>query len=258
MKPTKQPDPPNNAMEPAASQPVPRRRAPQSLVTKLSVRRIEALVEKTHLTQTEIGRLAGVSQSWMGSLMRGEVEPGEKVLHRLHDTLDAMEATLLPGATDGQQPAGEGPADARRRLPRGRVLGHEQMLALLAASPGWLADWILWAKETGARPNELAVLLWRDVDLRARQVRLRSSKTDRAVRKLRLSDLLYSWCLRFPKARPGDLVLRSGPGLARELAAAGKRAGLGPVTPMTIRRSIAHACIEAARHAAEPARPTLH
>lgn len=254
--------PPNDSSKRARPTEGPKRPCrPQSLVTRLTVQRLKALEEETHLLPAQIARLAGVSRSWLGRLLRGEVEPGERILECLHEALEALETTLLrpprpPAAGDSKR------TTPSRRRRAGVILSREQVPALLAVSSGPLASWITWAAETGLRPRELAALRWGDIDLVARTVCLRRSKTDRTPRRLPLSGLLYAWCLHYPKAKPADRVLKTGPGLVRDLAAAGTRAGLGAITPMTIRLSVAAWCAEESPRAeglgqgADP--PTVH
>lgn len=79
-----------------------RHKRPQSLVTKQIVERAERICEQTRLTPQSLAQLAGIEWTFLRRLLRAELEPGEQMLRQLHQTLDAIDKTLLEQERRGE------------------------------------------------------------------------------------------------------------------------------------------------------------
>lgn len=74
----------------------------QSLPTKAIVERAKQMCEQLHLDTRGLAKLAGIEQSLLRRLLRGEIEPGEQMLRQLHTALDAIGNALLEQERRGE------------------------------------------------------------------------------------------------------------------------------------------------------------
>ncbi|MHC4275995.1 MAG: tyrosine-type recombinase/integrase [Planctomycetota bacterium] len=92
-----------------------------------------------------------------------------------------VQATLVPF-----NPVADVPRFAERRNHR-RSLTREEIDLLLERSGQWRPVWLCFLT-TGMRRSELVNLTWNDVDLKARKIYIRTSKTDAGVRTAYITD----------------------------------------------------------------------
>lgn len=99
--------------------------------------------------------------------------------------------------------------------------------------------WLMVALYLGGRLSEVERIRWEDLDLEARAVRLRGTKTRRADRHLPLAEPLAELLDQVPVADRHGPIAGAWPNVRRDLAQACARAGIPRCSPNDLRRTFA-------------------
>jgi integrase len=129
------------------------------------------------------------------------------------------------------------PSFKARYIPRHRHLAPMDLERLMPCVPQRRRLWVMVAVYTGACLGELERMDWRDVNFKARTIRIRGTKTDARPRDAQIPDPLLPWLL--SARRPSGLVLGRWGNVCRDLAIYCGRAKIDPVTPNDLRRTFA-------------------
>ncbi|MAT29515.1 MAG: hypothetical protein CMN29_32040 [Sandaracinus sp.] len=131
------------------------------------------------------------------------------------------------------------PKLSAKYVPKDRFLTRAEFRALRDALPEDRRVWVTVAVFTGARLSELRRLRWEHVDLEARRVRVRGTKTRASDRWVPMSPALAEALGSVPEEERRDRVLSHWKNVRRDLAAACDRLGIPRVSPNDLRRTLA-------------------
>jgi integrase len=131
------------------------------------------------------------------------------------------------------------PAYTAKYRPRKRHLSPEQAGRLMAELPPARRLWVLVAMYSGARLSEVERIDWADIDLKAKGLRCRGTKTTGSDRWLPIPAPLLRALKAVPPAERAGAVVEPWGNVRRDLHAGCDRAGIPRVSPNDLRRTYA-------------------